>query len=168
MKKEEMTTEDRQIQKVLNKILSEELVAHMFYMGCTVATCPCKGQEFSQMFIDIAEDELNDHFMKIKTWAIANDYEVPFKFKDYEKYASESFKQVENLKKEQEAIYYVNEAIKSEQDAIKSYEEALSVEALPYDLHAALTQNYYDECEHLNSLTILKYALENGAELIHY
>lgn len=163
-----MTTEDRKIQKLLNKLMSEEMLAHMFYMGCIVATCKCKSSVFAEMFIDIAKDELEDHFMHLKDWAIANDFEVPFKLKDYIKYAENDNKRLDNLKKDQEALYYVNEAIISENFALKSYTEALQDEAVPYDLNCILMQNYYDECEHLETLSVLKYALEAGADLANY
>lgn len=163
-----MTPEDKRIQKTLNKIMSEEMLAHMFYMGCIVATCHCQSSEFAKMFTEIAEDELNDHFMHLKEWALFNDYEVPFKMKDYIKFAEADVKRLDSLKNDQDAIYYVNEAIESEKNAIESYNEAMQDDAIPYDLNALLVQNYYDECDHLEQLSVLKYALEAGAALINY
>lgn len=163
-----MTTEYRKIQKLLNKLMSEEMIAHMFYMGCIVATCKCKSSRFSEMFADIANDELNDHFMHLKTWALANDFEVPFKMKDYCKNAETDCKRLDNLKTDQESLYYIDAAIESEQDAIASYDEALKNDFVPYDLNCILMQNYYDECEHLENLSVLKYALEAGADLANY
>ena len=84
------------------------------------------------MFVEIAVDELDDHCKKLCDWAIANDYSVPFKFKDYEKFAEKkTVEQFNSLKEEQEASYYVAEAIKSEEEAIKSYNEALEYDDLP-------------------------------------
>ena len=166
--KKELTKEEKAIQKVLNKIMSEEILAHMFYMGCIVATCKCKSDVFSGMFSEIAEDELNDHFMKLKNWALDNGFEVPFKMKDYIKYAERDNKQLDKLKIDEDPIYYINEATTSEAAAINSYEEALNNKDIPYELNAILLQNYYDELEHLEKLNVLKFAIEAGAELINY
>lgn len=169
MKKEEMTTEEKAIQKTLNKIMSEEMLAHMLYMGCIVATCKCKAVVFEKLFIEIAEDELNDHFINLKKWAVANDFEVPFKMKDYIKYAPECNKQLDKIKMYEDPLYYIDEAIKSEQFAIASYEEVLQdTTNIPYELNAIMLQNYYDELEHLDDLMIMKYAIEAGAELVQY
>lgn len=163
-----MTTEERKIQKVLNKLMSEEMLAHMFYMGCTVATKKETSNVFIKMFVEIAEDELNDHFMHLKNWAVANDFDIPFKMKDYVKYAEKCTKQLDSLKTDQSLEYYVEQAIISEVDAINSYEEVMKIEELPYELNTIIMQNYYDELEHMDKLNILKYALESGADLINY
>ena len=163
-----MTTEEKNIQKLLNKIMSEEMLAHMFYMGCIVATCKCNSAVFQKMFTEIAEDELNDHFMKLKNWATENCFKVPFKMKDYAKHAEKDNRRLESLKLDEEALYYVDAAILSELDAIASYEEALDNEDIPYELNAILLQNYYDEIEHLDQLRTLKFAIEAGADLVNY
>jgi ferritin len=64
--KNEMTKEEKSTQKILNKIMSEELLAHMFYTGCIVATDKDEVELFEKIFVEIAEDELNDHFMTLK------------------------------------------------------------------------------------------------------
>jgi len=50
------------IQKALNKLISEEIIAHDQYVGSIVATCKCQADDFAKMFVDIANDEYDDHF----------------------------------------------------------------------------------------------------------
>lgn len=169
MKKENDTLYDANVQKILNKLISEETIATDFYVGCVVAACPCQSKQYSKMFFDIAVDERDDHCKKLVEWAIANDYSVPFKYKDFEKYADQKVvKQMSSLKEGLEAKDYVAEAIKSEQWAIESYQKALESKDIPYDLHCILLQNYYDEQEHLEQLTTKSYAFDANADLVNY
>ena len=168
-KKEDNPLFDKQIQKILNKLISEEVIANQFYIGCTAAACKCQKALFNDMFVEIAIDELDDHCKNLCEWAKNNDYSVPFKFKDYEKYAASSVvKQFENLKEDQEASYYVAEALKSEDDAINSYQEAMEYDNLPQDLNAILIQNYYDELEHKENLETLKMAVDGQIDLVNW
>lgn len=64
--KNEMTKEEKSTQKILNKIMSEELLANMFYTGCIVAADKDEAELFEKLFVEIAEDELDDHFMTLK------------------------------------------------------------------------------------------------------
>lgn len=168
MKKENDEFFDAKVQKVLKKLISEETIAHDFYVGCIAATCTCQSQHFAKVFCETAKDELDDHCKKLVEWAIMNDYDVPFKYKDYEKFADEKVvKQFNSLKQGQDAFYYIQEALKSEQFAIESYEEALKIE-MPYELHAIILQNYYEEFEHLQTLQTMVFAFENNAVLANY
>ena len=166
MDNDEMTNKSPSVQKILNKLISEEIAASMFYNGCMIAAEDKTNEAFNKLFSTIADDELNDHYNKLKNWAVANDYSVPFKLKDYNKYAEESIKQLENLKKNKDLSYYVDEAIKSEQMALSSYVEALENDSVPYDLNALMMQNYYDECEHYDNLSFMKYAFGAEAEIV--
>jgi len=166
MNRREMTPEEKKIQKIINKLMAEEFVAYMLYMGAISATD--QSSVFFKLFTELAKDELDDHYQKLKEFAKINEFCIPFKFRDCFKHAEASVKQLENLKCGQDASYYINEAIKAEQDAIKSYEEAFQCECIPYELSVILTQNYYDECQHLEDLSILKYAFEAGATLCNY
>lgn len=152
------------IQDILSKLISEEQIAHDFYIGCTVATYQEEAEQFKKMFIKIADDELNDHCRKLTEWAIDNDYDVPFKYKDYEKYADKKvFRSVESLKTSEKAKFYIDKSIEQEEIAIASYAEAIKttelVEELPYSLYEILMQNYLDEKEHLSKLQLLKEAV---------
>lgn len=154
------------VQKTLNKVISEEIIANIFYNACILAVEDKTNNAFNKLFSTIAEDELNDHYQKLKNWAIKNDYTVPFKLKELSKYAETSVKQLENLKKNKDLEYYVDEAIKSEQLALASYTEVLENDEIPYDLNALIIQIYYDEQEHLERLSFMKYAFNTSAEII--
>ena len=117
---------DPKIQKLVNKLISEETIAHDFYIGCIMAVDKDEVCCIENIFVETANDELNDHCKSLVKWAKDNGYDVPFKYKDYEKEASPSVvKQYRDLKTKQSAKFYIEEAIKSEHDAIASYEEAL-------------------------------------------
>ena len=163
-----MTTKIPSVQRALNKLIAEEFIAGMFYNGCLLAAAKVSNEAFCKLFAETAADELNDHLLHLKKWAILNEYDVPFKLKDYEKYAENAVKQLNNIKKDKDLDYYIDEAIKSEQDAIASYEEALKDDNIPYDLYAIMQQNYYDEIDHLESLNFLKYAFGAEATVVAY
>jgi len=40
-KKEENPFYDDKVQKILNKLISEEVIANNFYIGCIAAACKC-------------------------------------------------------------------------------------------------------------------------------
>lgn len=168
MDKDDMTTKIPSVQKALNRLISEEFVAGMFYNCCLTAAPQPSNEAFDKLFSEIAVDELNDHLANLKRWAIMNDYDVPFTFKHYEKYAEEAVKQLNSIKRDKDFNYYINEALKSEQDAIKSYEEALKDDNIPYELYVIIQQNYYDELDHLESLNFLNYAFSAEALVAAY
>ncbi len=162
-----------EIQKVLNKLISEEQIAHDFYIACTLATDIDEVKSFKDMFYEIAVDELNDHHLKLVKWSVDNDYDVPFRYKDYENFADEKvFRSVNSLKSGEKAKYYIDKAIEQEEIAIKSYEEAIdilnTIEDASYSLYEIIMQNYIDEKEHLSKLNMLKDAIHNGINLIGF
>lgn len=154
------------IQKALNKLISEEVIAHDQYIGSIVATCKCQTDEFAEIFISIAKDELDDHCKKLVEYAIANDYDVPFKWKDYEKHAEpKAFKLLDSLKSGEKTKYYIEKAVESEKLAVESYSQIAQDPDLPYEFTSICWQIYYDEVEHLSKLSILSDALAAGAQL---
>lgn len=162
------SNKNAKLQKWLKRLISEEIIAHDLYIGSVLVCKPDQRNMINDMFVDIANDELDDHAKNMIEWAMANGYDVPFKYKDYEKYASEaSVKQFNALKSGEDADYYVDEAIKAETDAISSYEEALQMEDIPADLLPTLTRNYYDELEHIDDLNSLKIACQAGLDYIY-
>ena len=154
------------IQKALNKLISEEIIASEQYIGSIVATCTCQSSEFAQMFEDIADDEYDDHYKKLVEYAIANDYDVPFKWKDYEKHADpKAFRLLSSLKTGEKTKYYIEKAVESEKLAVESYMQIAQDPDLPYEFTSICWQIYYDEVEHLSKLAILNDALAAGAQL---
>lgn len=168
MNKEDMTNTIPSVQKALNKLISEELAAGLFYNGCLLAAGAITDESFARFFNETAVDELEDHMKHLKHWAISNGYSVPFKPKDYEKYAEKGIKQLNNLKSGKDINYYIDEAIKSEEDAIASYDEIMQDDNIPYDLYAIMQQNMYDEIDHLEGLKFLKYAFDADAYVNAY
>lgn len=154
------------IQKALNKLISEEIIASEQYIGSIVATCTCQSSEFAQIFEGIADDEYDDHYKKLVAYAIANDYDVPFKWKDYEKHADpKAFRLLSSLKTGEKTKYYIEKAVESEKLAVESYMQIAQDPDLPYEFTSICWQIYYDEVEHLSKLAILNDALAAGAEL---
>lgn len=156
----------KKVQDILNKLISEEMLANETYRGACMVCKLEDAVKLSKPFQTIADDELGDHHRALVTFAACNDYKVPFQEKDYKKYASEvSWKSYDGMKRDADMMYYIDLMIKGEEDAIKSYEEALKVDDVPYELYAILQKNYYDECQHLDDLHTLKIAAEAGADL---
>jgi len=123
----------------LNKLISEEIIAHDQYIGSIVATCKCQSDEFAEMFVDIANDEYDDHFKKLVEYAIANDYDVPYKYKDYEKYADPKvFKLLNSLKSGEKTKYYIAQAVEAEKFAVEGYLTIAQDQDLPYDFTSIL------------------------------
>lgn len=156
------------IQKWLKRLISEEIIAHDLYVGSVLVCKADQRRMIQDMFNHIAEDELDEHAKCLIDWAVANGYDVPFKYKDYEKCAAEStVKQFNALKSGEDADYYVDQALKAEVDAIASYEEALRLEDVPEDLLPLILRNYYDELQHVDDLDSLKLACEAGLDYVY-
>lgn len=165
MSYKDLSPEQKKMQKALNKLISEEFLAATMYRNMIFACIPEERHFIKDLFEETAEDEHNDHFVKLIDLALELGLDVPTKLSDYEKYAGEStVKQQRNFKKDQCAAYYVDEAIKAEVDAIKSYQEILQncdcQVSQPIILH-----NYYDECEHLEKFQTLKIAMNASVQL---
>ena len=167
--KDETYDVDAKVQKIINKLIAEEVIAHDFYIACCMAARKDEANEFRKMFISTAVDELDDHRNGIAQWAMDNGYSVPFKYKDYRKYSDKKlFDLLDKLKPGKDAKSYVEDAILSENLAIESYEDAMKYDGVPYELHALLMKNYYDEQQHLDDLQTLRTAVEANTHLSWY
>ena len=161
----------QKVQDMLNKLISEEMLANMSYRNAIMAgadsdNIPLEICILAKPFQTIADDELSDHHRALTTFAFMNGYSVPFQEKEFKKFASEkAWKGYDGMKRGQDVMYYIDLMIDLEKDAIKSYEDAMNVDDVPYELYAILQKNYYDECEHLDDLNTLKIATEAGADL---
>lgn len=170
MQKNELTKEEKSIQNILNKLIAEEYIANMLYKNLYNKILFQKQEiladiESFNLFNIIANDEYEDHYRKLVSYAVANGFTFPISLKDLEKNASASVKQLNGIKDKQSSEYYVKEAIKSELAAIKMYEEAIVSKQIPYELTAICTQIYYDEIDHLDKLQTLINALQCNAVL---
>lgn len=102
-------------------------------------------------------------------WCKTYDYDIPCSEKEFKKYADPKiYKIVQDLKKNQDAVYYIQEAIKQENLSIKSYKNALNTKNLCEftDLQSLLWNIYYEEEEHLSELNSSLIAIEANADLI--
>lgn len=161
------TDEDgKKIQKTLNKLISEEIVAKDIYIGAIMAASGEEGRKFQGLFAHIAKDELEDHAKNLICWAKANGFSVPFKYADYQKFSNGDLCRIlAKIKPDQNALQYVDMAIKSEHLAIQSYEDELRNSAVPYELRTILYKNLTDEKEHLDQLMTLQTTLNAEATL---
>ena len=153
----------RNTQKILNKLISEEVVAANLYNGSITSVKPEQVCFIQKKFQEIATDEIEDHWKHLTQFAVENGFDVPFKMKDIEKYASKKMvSKVENLKNKEDAVYYIDKAIEGEEEAIQSFEEALNDEWLFNELQPILLKCYYDELQHLEDLELLRRCTEIG------
>lgn len=167
MKNEKSPLYNKNVQKVLSKLIAEEMLANSMYRISIIACNPLESIKIADMFRETADDELMDHHQNLVKFAVMNDYDVPCQDKEYKKFASETaWKSYDNIKKDQDAKYYIDLAIKAEEDACESYLKAMDVEDIPYELYAIIQKNYYDEKEHLENLKTLQIANEVNAELV--
>ena len=147
-------------QKVLNKVISEEILATALYEGSLGNVKPDEMFLIEEKFSEIAKDERDDHLASLVKYATVNGYEVPFKSSEVNKHAAKKLVSLVNgVKSKQDAVYYIEKAIKSEEDAVESYEDVLSEEVAD-DLKPLLLKLYYEELQHLDELDlVLKCAL---------
>lgn len=156
----------QKVQKALNKLISEEWLAGNTYMlfASALDRADRNLQAVCQAFVDTAVDELSDHMKSLLEFAAACGYDVPATYAEFKKHADkEDVKLFETFKKGKDSAYYLDLAIEAEKRAFKSYEEvieSLDELALLPELQGILKNNYYDEVEHYESFTFLKYTIE--------
>ena len=74
--------------------------------------------------LETSDDELDDHYASLVAFAKQNGYDVPSTYSEMKKYADKGdVKLFESCKKNQDALFYLNEGIKSEERAIETYEK---------------------------------------------
>lgn len=119
------------IRKEIYKLISEEYFAYQLYIFSKLAVNSEYINSISQLFDKIAIDEFNDHMLNLVKWCRDQQFDVPCSEKDFKSFANpETYKIIQNLKKNEDALYYVDEAIKSEELAIESYKKAIETKDL--------------------------------------
>ena len=149
------------IQKILNKLISEEWLAGNMYSFYMQTVDSEERSLVFDMFGTLSDDEIDDHYKSLVDWALLYGYDVPCTIRDIERYASKNAVRLFNsFTKNKDAMYYVKKSIEAEKDAIMSYQEALQSEELVQfgDLKAIILRNYTDELEHLENLGIYEYS----------
>lgn len=166
MKYSEMTKEEKSNQKIINRVVSESFISNSFFNGCISACSKDQCKIIERMFTEIASKEFENGYIKVNKFAYLNDFDVPFKFKDYEKYANEKIVKIFNSLKNNENIeYYIEKAIEFQSLIVESYQEYLKNVDMDIELNALLLSNYYSECETSDKLKILFSSLKSGMYL---
>ena len=166
MKYSEMTKEEKSNQKIINRIVSESFISNSFFNGCISACSKDQCKIIDKMFTEIASREFENGYVKVNKFAYINGFDIPFKFKDYEKYANEKIVKIFNSLKNNENIeYYIEKAIEFQSLIVESYQEYLSNVDMDIELNALLLNNYYSECETSDKLKILFSSLKSGMYL---
>ena len=166
MKYSEMTKEEKSNQKIINRVVSESFISNSFFNGCISACSKDQCKIIEKMFTEIASREFENGYVKVNKFAYLNGFDIPFKFKDYEKYANEKIGKIFNaLKKDENIEYYVGKAIEFQSLIVESYQEYLSNVDMDIELNALLLNNYYSECETSDKLKILFSSLKSGMYL---
>ena len=166
MKYSEMTKEEKSNQKIINRIVSESFISNSFFNGCISACSKDQCKIIEKMFTEIASREFENGYVKVNKFAYINGFDIPFKFKDYEKYANEKIVKIFNSLKNNENIeYYIEKAIEFQSLIVESYQEYLSNVDMDIELNALLLNNYYSECETSDKLKILFSSLKSGMYL---
>lgn len=150
MKEKEL---NKKIQATLNKLISDEWFAGQIYRNFVMIVDPKQRQAIHDEMLDVASDEINDHYKKLVEYAISNGYDVPASYSEIKKFAdSDDVKLFEKTARNKDAKYYVKLGIDSEKRAIEAYEEALNTKDVLADveLEMILKNNYYDEIDHLS------------------
>lgn len=167
MKKESIVGE--RLQDAVRKLISEEYYAYKLYMLARLAVKADEKGAVDQLFSEISDDELNDHLKMLVEWCRDYGVDVPCSEAEFKKAAdSKISKQVDYLKKNKDAAYYMQEGITSEEAALASYKKVLDMDEVHEftDLQSALWKIYYDEEEHLRDLNTAKIAYDAGDNLV--
>lgn len=155
MKEKEL---NKKIQVTLNKLISDEWFAGQLYRNFVMIVKPEQRSVIHDQMLDIASDEINDHYKKLVTYAITNGYDVPASYSEIHKLADkDDVKLFEKTQRNKDAKFYVKLGIESEKRAIEAYEEALKEKDVSSDveLEMILKNNYYDEVDHLEKLNFI-------------
>lgn len=154
-------------QYLINKIVSEEMLAFESYRNVMLAlTGMLEANDIDKKFIksvhktvnELADDEYDDHAIKLIKYAQDFNYKFPTSNLEYRKFAGQTCSTLsEQLKYGCDIDYYLNYVYVLEQDAIASYQTAIR-DAVEYNLDEAfidiLEHNLKDEIEHAEKIAI--------------
>lgn len=144
------------VQSVLDKLISDEWFAGNIYKQFVVLVKDCCKHQIEQIMLETSDDELNDHYKNLVMFAKQNGYDVPSTYSEMKKHADkDDIKLFESCKKDQDALFYLDEGVKSEERAINIYEKFLYDDKLACapQLQVIVKSNYYDEQQHLEDFS---------------
>lgn len=155
---------DKKIQSALDKLISDEWFAGQTYKQFVLLVDDVDRSKIAEQFIDIAHDELHDHMDSLVSFAQSYGFSVPSTYNEMKKHADkEDIKLFEDCKKNENAEFYIGKGIEAENRAIKTYQKYFDDYEFAKDfpeLKSIIKNNYYDEVDHLESLTFMKNSLE--------
>lgn len=154
---------DKNIQAMLNKLIADEWFAGNIYKQFILLVNPSQKSLIEDEMLDIANDELGDHMAALIGFASKNGYEFPVTYAELKKYADKKdVKLFESCKKNQDALFYVQEGIESEKRAIETYEKYVFDQDLKriQDLDIIVQNNYYDEQDHLKKFNFIAESIQ--------
>jgi len=156
---------DPQIQRALDRLISEEWFAGQMYKQFVLMVNPADRHLICETMVEVADDELNDHFKSLVKFAVDNGFDYPANYTEMKRYADkQDVKDFESAKKGQDAMYYIDKSIASEQRAIESYQKLLDNYELAskyQDFKLVLMNAYYDEQQHLKDFEFIKSSIES-------
>jgi len=154
---------DKNIQKLLDKLISDEWFAGHIYKQFILLIDKNERHQVEEQLLDTACDELDDHMMSLVKFACENGYEVPTTYNELKKNADkDDIKLFESCKKNENAQWYITKVIDAEKRAIETYEKYINEEYVRInpDLSLIVNNNYYDEVEHLSQYNFINDSLE--------
>lgn len=142
---------DEKMHETVKRLIADEFIAWQQYYLMNTATGSVSNNPLKDLFLEIAEDELEDHYLKLVRWCQMNGLDVPVTLSSIKESANDGFFKVEYA---DSLFNYIRIAVKSEDGAIKAYDEAIKLaHQLQYpDLEGILKSIYDDEVEHLEKL----------------
>lgn len=154
---------EKEAQKMLDKLISDEWFAGNIYKQFVMLVAPEDRNAIAEPMLDVANDELDDHYRSLVEFALQNGYSVPTTYSEMKKCADkDDVKLFENCKKGQDALFYINNGIEAEKRAIETYEKYVDVDWLNLipELQLIVKNNFYDEVEHLKTFEFMNTSIE--------
>jgi len=119
MKKNEESLVSPKLQKVVQAMISEEYFAYQLYFFSRFAVKAEDRGVLADMFAQLGADELDDHLKDLVEWCAEYNVDVPATEAEFRRAAARPMQKiVSDLKKNQDAGYYIDQAIKQEELAI--------------------------------------------------
>ena len=155
---------DKDVQNAINKLASDEWFAGNMYKQFVLLVKSEDRSKIAGEMLEIADDEIDDHLKSIVEFALSYGFSVPSTYNEMKKLADkEDVKIFENCKKNEDALFYIQKGIEAEIRAIETYQKYVDdYEFAHYfqDFKLIVSNNYYDEIDHLNKLKFMKDTLE--------
>lgn len=156
----------KKVQAALNKLISEEWLSGMAYVNMIALCDPTEVDLISKSLEKLANDEIQDHFMKLMYFALYNGYKIPLSIKDCKKFADKTLVKIFNkLKRQEDAKYYILNVVDAEDIAVASYEQMLNDTEYPDEFLSLIRPIYHEEREHVDEIRTLLFAYDNSMRL---